>query len=394
MGTELKDQPGAGEAGDGGQGEESKKGFDELFEEGFSKYEEEQKLAVEAADKEKAKPTEKAKPAEKKEERKPIKILKVQGKEIPVYTEDELVEYAQKGIDYTQKRQADSADRKKWEEEYQGKADELNALGKRFNEIWDRLEKSGFKPAEAKAKAQEIVEKEEAGGSTQAGDDILEMPIEKVYEAYGLDPEFARDHEKKLINDVITMRKTLAQMDGAVKASQKALHFFQVREVIGEMARVIDDERKQNPFDDQVDEATGKSLTLEEFSTLITSKARAVVAQGKKLNLDALTRETIREISTKQSKAKDTVAISDDMSEEDFIKKYPKLAAKLGKTAGQEAVDKAAEKKSSVPPGLDRRAKEVETKRKVGQHDKVRGMADQLEAAFQDDDILSAIKGA
>ncbi|MCK7475648.1 MAG: hypothetical protein MZV49_24200 [Rhodopseudomonas palustris] len=264
MTEDRQDQPGA----DGsGQGEESAKGFDEQFEAGWSKYEEEQKLAAESSKKDEKKPEPPKDKEAGKETRKPIKILKVQGKEIPVYTEDELVEYAQKGIDYTQKRQADSADRKKWEEEYQGKADELNALGKRFNEIWERLEKQGFKPAEAKAKAADIMDAEAAGGSTKTGDAILDMPIEKVYEAYGLDPEFARDHEKKLINDVVTMRKTLAQMDSAVKASSKALHFFQVREVIGEMARIIDEERKQNPFEDIVDETSGKSLTLEEFST-------------------------------------------------------------------------------------------------------------------------------
>ncbi|MCK7475649.1 MAG: hypothetical protein MZV49_24205 [Rhodopseudomonas palustris] len=45
-----------------------------------------------------------------------------------------------------------------------------------------------------------------------------------------------------------------------------------------------------------------------------------------------------------------------------------------------------------MPPTIDRRAKDVDTKRaRVGQHEKVKGMAEQLEAAFQDPEILEAI---
>jgi hypothetical protein len=63
--------------------------------------------------------------AKEQASRKPYKILKVQGKEVPVYSEEELINLAQMGTDYTKKRQADSEDRKKWESEVQEKHDQL-----------------------------------------------------------------------------------------------------------------------------------------------------------------------------------------------------------------------------------------------------------------------------
>lgn len=379
MSPEEKDQLSQPKEGDG---EESAKSFDDQFDAGWKKYEEERDLAIKTEGKETPKPESqkpeaKAPADQKPDDRKPIRILKVQGKEIPVYTEKELDDYAQMGIDYTKKRQADTEDRRKWEETFEKKSTELNTMGKKFNDIWDSLEKKNFKP-----------EVETKGLHELTSD----APIEKVYEAYELDPEFARPHEKKLIGDVHAMRGMLTKMDEAVRESSKALHFFQVKEVVTQMGRIIEDEKKNSPFEDVFDDA-GKSLTLQQFSQSLTSKAKAAVAAGQQLDLNALTRETVREISLQQSKAKDSVAISEDMSEEEFIKKYPKLAAKLGRTAGQQALDKHTEERSKVPPSLDKRSREVDLKKKPVSHDKVMSLADQLEAGFNDPEILQNLRG-
>lgn len=398
MSPESKDQLNAEpQAGEGG--EESPKNFDESFETGWKKYEEEQALAA-------PKPAEK--PAEKAGDGKvPYKVLKVGGKEVPVYSkqelaekiaemygdDDKMVDLGQLSQDYTRKRQADAADRKKWEETFQGKADELNAMGRRYGEIMAKLRSQGIQFDERSGEpivpkgARTPDEKGEAAKPGPGGDELAE-----VYKRYNLDPEFAQDHEKALIQDVYETRKVVNQMQAALKASSDAINFFQVREVVQEMARVIDDERKTSPFEDILDDE-GKSLTLQEFQSSITAKARAEVAAGKKLDLDRLTRDTIREIATKQAKAKESVSLSDDMSPEDFAKKYPKLASKLGKAAGAEALDKHTEKDSKVPPTLDRRTKEVDLKRQPASDKGPRGMEASLEAAFRDEEILKSIQG-
>lgn len=398
MSDESKDQLNA--QSQAGEGEaESPKTFDESFEAGWKKYEEEQTLAA-------PKPAEK--PAEKGGgEKTPYKVLKVGGKEVPVYSkqelaekiaemygeEDKMVDLGQLSQDYTRKRQADAADRKKWEDNFQTKADELNAMGRRYSEIMAKLRNQGI---EVDERGEPVVRR----GTQPPPADKTESPksgsvpeeLTEVYKRYNLDPEFAQDHEKALIQDVYETRRVVNQMQSALKASTDALNFFQVREVVQEMARVIDDERKTSPFEDILDD-NGKSLTLQEFQSTITTKAQAEVSSGKKLDLDRLTRETIREIATKQAKAKESVSLSDEMSPEDFAKKYPKLASKLGKAAGADALDKHTEKESKVPPTLDRRTKEVDLKRQPASDKGPRGMEASLEAAFSDPDILKSIQG-
>lgn len=380
-----------------GQGEESEKGFDDQFEAGWKKYEEERDLAIKKGE-DAAEGGKKgaAAPPPKGDGKQPYKVLKVGGKEIPVYSKEELaskiaemygdddkmVDLGQLSQDYTRKRQADAAERKKWEEEYGKKAEELNALGKRFNDIWARIEGAGIKVNQDGSVSKGEPAKPDAAAPA-AGD---------IFKEYNLDPEFAQDHEKKLITDVVGLRDTIRKMEGAMNQATQALHFFQVKEVVSEMARIIDDEKKNSPIEDILDD-NGKSLTLQEFSTLLTSKARQLNAEGKKINLDALTREVVREISTKQAKAKASVEVSDDMSPEDFAKKYPKLAAKFGKAAGEDAVDKHVDQESKVPPSLDRRQKDVDLKKHPSSEKGPKGLSDQFEDAFKDQDILNAIHG-
>jgi len=381
------------------EGEESAKGFDEEFEVGWKKYEEERDLAISKAEG-------KEPPAKKEGEAKsfpknasgkePYKILKVQGKEIPVYSKEELaakiaemygdddkmVDLGQLSQDYTRKRQKDSEERKAWEEKYQQKADELNQMGKKFNDIWDRLEAKEGRGKPAETKPQEDKKPQQ----------FIDKPLAEVYKEYNLDPEFAQDHEKKLIEDMHNTRRVVEQMNAAMESATKTLHFFQIKEVVSEIGRIITEEREASPFDDYVDEK-GTSLTLQEFSTLLSEKAKNVVAQGQKLNLDTLTRETIREISTKQAKAKASVELSDDMSEEEFAKRYPKLAQKFGRAAGQSAVDKHVGQESKLPPSLDRRTKEVDLKKQPSKEKGPKGMDERLSDAFSDPDILNALQG-
>ena len=68
---------------------------------------------------------------ESKDTKTPLAVLKVNGKDIPVYTQEDLVKYAQMGYDYTQKRQRDST----WEKDLEQRESKLEKLADPLNAL-------------------------------------------------------------------------------------------------------------------------------------------------------------------------------------------------------------------------------------------------------------------
>jgi hypothetical protein len=108
----------------------------------------------------------------------PYKVLKVQGKEIPVKDEGELLTLAQKGMDYTQKTQQLAEERRLAENEIRAKAEELNATARRLSEMLERAKLQPQQAAEGKKPVPPPADE----------------PIN--YEEWDVDPEFAENSTK------------------------------------------------------------------------------------------------------------------------------------------------------------------------------------------------------
>ena len=157
----------------------------EFFEKGLEAPEEEKpketKKPAELDECPECSPEEKAKRAKEralKEGRTPYKVLKIQGKEVPVYSEEELIELAQKGTDYTKKTQAVSEERKLLESE---KA-EISEVKRQYQEIMAAINKGKGDGGERQPEA--------------------ERKPEDIYKEYGLEEEYADEWQKKVIQDV------------------------------------------------------------------------------------------------------------------------------------------------------------------------------------------------
>jgi hypothetical protein len=152
------------------------------------------------------KPAEKKEPPEDKSapEKKPFKILKVQGKEIPVATEEEYEALASKGLDYTKKTQQLAEDRRAAETELTTESRRLADEAKKFNDRLDELVKLKALPKEMLEKTAEAIR--DAGKETDTDDEAA------VYKEFDLDPKYAQPFEVKAVKEIARQRKELAEI--------------------------------------------------------------------------------------------------------------------------------------------------------------------------------------
>ena len=315
--------------------------------------------------------------AKEQASRKPYKILKVQGKEVPVYSEEELINLAQMGTDYTKKRQADSEDRKKWESEVQEKHDQLEGLTEKFNKMMANL-----RPGEAIPGIGPV-----APASPE--------PISKksIYEEYGIDPEYADAYQKKMIDDVVELRKRASQYDTKFQELENITNKVILKEAMGTLGETIKKAREEFPIDEIMSEDGSENLTLRQFVALMKAKDEVARRRGQKSDINEVARETVRDLHYIQSKAKQTAApdISDEMNEDDFMAKYPNLAKRLSAKIGTKAVVEHEAEEAKLPPSLETKRREVDLSSIPTK--KPESMNDFVEAGFNDPDVIAAFKG-
>jgi len=315
--------------------------------------------------------------AKEQASRKPYKILKVQGKEVPVYSEEELINLAQMGTDYTKKRQADSEDRKKWESEVQEKHDQLEGLTEKFNKMMANL-----RPGEAIPGIGPV-----APASPE--------PISKksIYEEYGIDPEYADAYQKKMIDDVVELRKRASQYDTKFQELENITNKVILKEAMGTLGETIKKAREEFPIDEIMSEDGSENLTLRQFVALMKAKDEVARSRGQKSDINEVARETVRDLHYIQSKAKQTAApdISDEMNEDDFMAKYPNLAKRLSAKIGTKAVVEHEAEEAKLPPSLETKRREVDLSSIPTK--KPESMNDFVEAGFNDPDVIAAFKG-
>ncbi len=318
-----------------------------------------------------------ARKAKEQEERKPLGVLKVQGKEVPYYSHQELIDMAQMGVDYTKKRQADSADRQKWEGEFQTKHDQLDGIAEKFNKLMATL-----KPGEAIP-----------GMGTPQRTEPEPVSKKSVYEEYGIDPEYADEYQKKMINDVVELKKKENLYDAKLQQIENMQNMIILKESMGKLGEVIKQARTEFPIDEIMSEDGSENLTMKQFVALLKAKDEVARGQGKTIDINQLAHETVRDLHYIQGKAKQNAApdISDKMSEDEFMAKYPDLTKRLSEKFGTKAVVEHEAEEAKFPPSLETKRREVDLSGVPTK--KPDTMGDWLDAGFNDPEVLAAFGG-
>lgn len=180
----------------------------------------------------------------KKEERTPIDVLIVNGKEHPIYTEAERKELAQKGLYMTQERQRDS----EWEKNLNEREDKFAKIQEPLTQLVDFL-KGGQSNTEP--------------GKTTPVDDLK-------YET--MDPAIA--------DELKAMRGKLAELEGKNKMLASESLKSSVQNAKVELDKVLSKAREDFPFEDVVDEA-GENRTQKVFAGLVSVKANEDVMKSR-----------------------------------------------------------------------------------------------------------------
>ncbi len=302
------------------------------------------------------------------------KPLKNKDKIIWVENLKEMTELAHQGADYTQKRQVDADDKKRWEGEFTTKADELNKLGTQFNAIYDKLkDKETLKPEDKKP---------------------LEPVTEaQVYEKYGLDEDLIEPYQKKLITDITGLENSVKTMGEKNQELTNAVQVVMLNEAFKRVAEVVKKAREEYPFEEITNEQ-GENLTAKQFIGLLSAKANLPENKAKNRSLPELAAETVKEIHLMQQKGLEGKAaqaqVNDSMTPEEFKGKFPELFKKLVGPERDKAVADYEAEQSGTPPSLEPKETEVDLSKKT-RKEKITSLADAIKEGFKDPEIKAGL---
>jgi len=300
------------------------------------------------------------KEAPKKEEQKPFRVLKDEsGKEIPVYSEEELYKLALKGA--TGQRQSETE--------------------KKFKEVEERLERALEQlsrietyargvPPPAETKPPEEAEQKEEGLDLEAIDD----PV-------------IREHLKKLADE---NKKLRAKVETGLQATRETM----VKELQSALDQVVQTARKEYPFEDVRFEDNGENFSEHLFAGLLQEKVARDRRENRPLRrIEEYTVEAIKDLNRLENfyrgkfrNSAEKIEITADI----IAEKYPQIAEEIG----QRAVASYLKKLEEAPPLAKARSDES-VNRKPGEKKKGwKGLDDALSAAFQDEEIVEALEEA
>ena len=281
----------------------------------------------------------KSKATEKEETREPYKVLKVQGKDVPVYSEEELIELAQKGTDYTRKTQALANDRKQFELDATGKASKLNELSA---QIEGRL----------KGKPETRIEPTLTEAEQKAN----------VYKDFDIDELDDDPTTKKLVDRIVEQGQQQKTSDNRMTKIEDGLNLIALKEEVDKITTSSKKAMEEFPLVENIDDS-GFNHTEKQYREILESKLRNPNNKGRQ-SAD-LARETIREIHLMQKGegVKPEPTITEKTTPDDFAKSNPALYKQIleqGKTTG---VVEHLEETNDLPPGLNKSGAEVDTKK-------------------------------
>jgi len=296
-----------------------------------------------------------------KEKGEPLLVIERKGKKIPIYSQDELKEYASKGIDYTQKTQELAEDKRKIESQLDEKMSMISDLADRINKAYDARLKT-------------------AGG--EDGKETKERTVESVMEDYGLD-EFSDPVQRKMVETIFNLENKLEDLSKTNAANKSMIDMFTTRETVTHIGRSIEEARKEYPFEEVMDE-NGKNLTARQFVRMF--KAKTDEEENKGRDVGQVAKETVKELYFIQQASKGDKPTEQDvkgLSVEDFVKKYPDLATKIKE---QGVADHLAVQRES-PPDLKAKKREVDLARSKSKKDQPQSLDEYLEKAKLDPEI-------
>jgi hypothetical protein len=296
-------------------------------------------------------------PGEEKEakpdERKPYKILKIKGKEVPVYSEKEYDDLAQKGGHYTQERQKDS----EWERDLQSREERIERLSPHIERIVEFLDGGGELPGARAPKREEPLPEEEIL------DPIAAERMQRLEARLG-----TLESENKNL-------KGRAQVDSFERAQR-------------ELTETFNSVSREVPFEQVLDE-DNRNVSQEIFAGLIALKA----------NKDALRLKSERGFKMKTmaeymtDTAKDMAYLEKhfrgngpgEVSAEIVKTKFPKVAEALG----QEAIDVYLRKLEESGEPVVRATKAEPSVRPPKRE--IKSISDALEQGMADPEIMEGL---
>jgi hypothetical protein len=289
----------------------------------------------------------------KPEEGKPYKILKVRGREIPVESEEKLIEYAQLGLNAQKLRQRDAD----WERDLEAREDRMERLSPHIQRIVEFLDGGGELPGARAPRKEEP------------------QPEEEI-----LDP-VAADRVKRLEERLGSLEKENQGLKG--KAQEDSYEKAQRN-----LTETFDGVVKEVPFEQVLDEE-GRNISRDLFSALAALK----------INQDAMKLKTTRgfKMKTMTEYMKDTASDLAYLEKHfrgngpgevsaDIVKmKFPKVAEDLGK----EAIDAYLKRVEESGEPIIRSTK---TEPSVGRPKKeFKGIGDAIDQALADQEIFDGL---
>jgi hypothetical protein len=373
----------------GTKGQSESPSFDDYFSKGFDEHMGPEIEEALSPKKPEAKKEEAVKPDEKKEVKSaadtldeecpgcpkgkkkppPYKVIKHDGKDLAIESEDEMIELAQKGFDYTQKTQTLADERKE------------------FDRIKAEMESSS---AKLMKKLDEVglprPEKEQAGQSAFVPAEEKDLTDEEFARHYEFD-EFTDAATKKVAKENMELRKELNK----VKTYTDAIV---AQQIVGQMGQHLQEARKEFPFD-EINDESGQNISQKRILQSLSEKIRTAKNPNQVLLRD-IVREAVKEehFTQKAVKPKEgEVTVKDNLTVDEFKAKLPNSFKAISETISSQAVVDHEKKESDLPPSITGRKGEATIGKKEAQEKSASTISDMLDSAFEDDDIRESLGG-
>jgi len=328
---------------------------------------------------------EKTKPDEKKQ---PIEILIVDGKEVPVYTKEELKEHAQKGYHYTKKRQEDSEK----EKELERREAEIRKFESNIQLFQDRF----GKPLEELLRAANEGKLESIKPEEKA-DEEAEMKLKlKAF----MDNQYVDEDQKAVVKFLLDKQEKLEaktkETESKTIDSEKAAMVKQAKE---QLKKVIEDTRKEHPFEDIKDD-DGSDLTETFLGGMVVTevnkdKIRAMADKSfQPRDLPTIFRDSVIGLNKIESIYKKRFVNStgeklpEQITAEQLTAKYPDQIKAL---VQEGVVSYLKNQEETSLPIAKSRETEAKIKSEEGKKE-IKGLDDALVKAKQDDEIKEGLK--
>lgn len=302
-------------------------------------------------------------PDEKKKE--PYKVLKVNGKEIPVSSEEELIAIAQKNLNATQMRQQDA----EWERQLKEREQAIKEKEALFN---SRIE----------GPMKEFVDAFKSGKKLPFGGDET-LTEDDLFSQSELDPVV-----RKYITD---LKKEVADLKGKVGEADQVTKQVKLKEAAETLTKTFEQIKQEFPFeeidDEEIGSITGKiipglvSVFLQEDAMKRKNNpSHPVKPVGEFLRMAAQTMNKLEAYYKKNGKPAEASKV--DITEEYLNENHSDLIAEIGRKAVVNYLEEKEGNPSFPSPRIREAAKPHQ--KSAG---KFEGLEDSIESALNDPDI-------